>query len=140
MPDFFYHPSPFPSPARGEGILQQNDLEKTVDSLPTFHSSSYCSFNFATTVGSARVVVSPSMRPSAMSRSRRFMILPLRVFGNRQERGFHLAEQWARSSSPHDHPSTRPIFTTALSETKAQITYRLNPGKIFARRDRHQYC
>ena len=35
----------------------------------------------ATTPGSASVVVSPSARPSAMSRSRRRMILPLRVFG-----------------------------------------------------------
>ena len=34
-----------------------------------------------TTVESARVVVSPRLRPSAMSRSRRRMILPLRVFG-----------------------------------------------------------
>jgi len=50
--------------------------------MSTCYSSSYCSFSFATTVGSANVVVSPITRPSAMSRSKRRMILPLRVFGN----------------------------------------------------------
>ena len=35
----------------------------------------------STTVASASVVVSPRLRPSATSRSRRRMILPLRVFG-----------------------------------------------------------
>ena len=36
----------------------------------------------STTVASARVVVSPRLRPSATSRSRRRMILPLRVLGS----------------------------------------------------------
>ena len=36
----------------------------------------------ATTLESASVVVSPSIRPSAMSRNSRRMILPLRVFGS----------------------------------------------------------
>ena len=36
----------------------------------------------ATTLESARVVVSPSIRPSAMSRNNRRMILPLRVLGS----------------------------------------------------------
>ena len=36
----------------------------------------------STTVASASVVVSPRLRPSATSRSRRRMILPLRVFGS----------------------------------------------------------
>ena len=40
-----------------------------------------CSFNLATTFGSASVVVSPSALPSAMSRSNRRMIFPERVFG-----------------------------------------------------------
>src|SRR4029078_11581955 len=43
--------------------------------------SSYSVFNLGTTAGSARVVVSPSALPSAMSRSRRRMIFPERVFG-----------------------------------------------------------
>jgi hypothetical protein len=37
--------------------------------------------NSLTTEASARVVVSPKLRPSATSRSKRLMILPLRVFG-----------------------------------------------------------
>jgi hypothetical protein len=44
-------------------------------------SSSYSVFSFATTAGSASVVVSPSFLPSAMSRSSRRMIFPERVFG-----------------------------------------------------------
>ena len=56
--------------------------------MPEFsYSSSYCSVNFATTAESAKVVMSPIARPSAMSRKSRRMILPLRVFGNSAAKG-----------------------------------------------------
>src|SRR5580692_9387307 len=45
-------------------------------------SSCACAFSLASTVGSASVVVSPRMRPSAISRNRRRMILALRVLGS----------------------------------------------------------
>src|SRR5207302_10176352 len=47
--------------------------------------SSYWSLSRCTTAGSARVVVSPRARPSAMSLSSRRMILPLRVLGRSAE-------------------------------------------------------
>src|SRR5262249_62291720 len=43
---------------------------------------SYCSLICATTAGSSSVVVSPSTRPSAISRSSRRMILAERVLGS----------------------------------------------------------
>ena len=49
-------------------------------------SDSYLSLSVATTAGSASVVVSPSARPSAMSRRSRRMILPDRVFGSSAEK------------------------------------------------------
>src|SRR5215475_7683184 len=52
------------------------------EELAPYSLSSYCCLRVATTVGSARVVVSPRARPSATSRSSRRMILPLRVLGN----------------------------------------------------------
>ena len=48
---------------------------------PRYSFSSYSIFSLATTAGSARVVVSPSALPSAISRSSRRMIFPERVFG-----------------------------------------------------------
>ncbi len=63
--------------------------------------SSYCVFSAATTLASARVVVSPSTRPSAMSRSSRRMILPERVFGQvRRRRRAGPAGRSRRSSWP----------------------------------------
>ena len=51
----------------------------TAHGFQVFHNiSGYTS----TTAGSAKVVVSPRARPSATSRSRRRIILPLRVLGN----------------------------------------------------------
>ena len=49
---------------------------------PADYSSWYFCFSALTTYGSASVLVSPSARPSAMSRRSRRMILPLRVFGS----------------------------------------------------------
>src|SRR5579862_8030128 len=62
-----------PSPVWGKGLG---------DELPYPSELSYCSLICATTVGSSSVVVSPSTRPSAMSRNKRRMILALRVLGN----------------------------------------------------------
>src|SRR3981081_4873875 len=50
-----------------------------VASCGAYPSSWYCSLSFATTVGSASVVVSPRMRTSAMSRRRGRMIFERRA-------------------------------------------------------------
>ena len=70
--------------ATGRTIAQANSQEPAVRGCrkPRARYSSYACFSVATTAGSASVLVSPSARPSAMSRSRRRMILPLRVFGS----------------------------------------------------------
>ena len=80
-------------------------------------SSSYFDFSSATTAGSASVVTSPSARPSAMSRSRRRMILPERVFGRSAVKmmssGFAMAPIFlptcARSSSEQLRAGRRPL-------------------------------
>ena len=60
----------------------EHDLRSGRPRVPSYPSfSSYSLFSLETTAGSARVVVSPSALPSAMSRSSRRMILPERVFG-----------------------------------------------------------
>src|SRR5262245_35121561 len=65
-----------------------------------YSSSPYWSLSRATTAGSARVVVSPSAFPSAMSRRSRRMIFPDRVLGR--------SEAQIRSSGR----ASAPIFLT----------------------------
>ncbi len=61
-------------------VAPRNDSRGS--SVGCHSSSSYWALSISTTAGSANVVVSPRARPSATSRSRRRMILPLRVLGN----------------------------------------------------------
>src|SRR5262249_44134053 len=90
-------------------------------------SASYASFNRATTAGSASVVVSPRALPSAMSRSRRRMILPDRVFGrsavNRMSSGLAIAPifftTWSFRSSTRP-PAAAPL-AASFNVTNAAI-------------------
>ena len=74
-------------------------------------------------------MVSPNARPSAMSRSKRRMILPLRVLGSSAAKrissgramGPIFLATWIFSSSI----SPLPPSTPALNETKAQIAWPL---------------
>jgi magnesium-transporting ATPase (P-type) len=91
--------------------------------------SSYCSLSLATTVGSANVVVSPIVRPSAISRSKRRMILPLRVFGNsaakRISSGRAIGPIFLATCALSSSVSALLPSTPALSETNAQIAWPL---------------
>ena len=68
----------------GQTLAAQTEQggKATALEAPLYSLSSYRCLSAATTLGSASVVVSPSVRPSATSRSSRRMILPLRVLGS----------------------------------------------------------
>ena len=71
-------------------------MRRALSACPPF---TYSLRSASTTAGSASVVVSPSARPSAMSRSRRRMILPERVLGRSAVKMISLGLGDARRSS-----------------------------------------
>src|SRR5439155_13451068 len=88
------------------GLRSHQQLPSVAQLSSCVSSTARCWISL-TTVGSASVVVSPSGRFSATSRSRRRMILPLRVFGSSGVKtmfaGFAIAPiffaTWSRSSA-----------------------------------------
>src|SRR5207249_9710174 len=74
------------------------------------------------TAGSASVVVSPSARPSAMSRRSRRMIFPLRVFGSSAEKITSSGRARARSEEHTSELQSRFDLVCRLLLEKKQGT------------------
>src|SRR5262245_655869 len=73
------------APAGSQNALILYFPNSPIPQFPNYSRLSYSSLRRATTFGSARVVVSPSALPSAMSRRSRRMILPDLVLGRSAE-------------------------------------------------------